>query len=378
MKTARVYFLWVILSGLISACHSSKNKAEQSTPNNSIEEAQGLSIEKYSGYTLVKISNPWPHAKEEYTYVLRQKKAVVPDSLRKFPQIQVPIQTVVVTSTTHIPSLEMLGVEDALVGFPQLDYISSTKVRARIKAHKIRELGTNENLNTEVLLELQPDLIVGYGIDGIHPSLDLLQKSGLQVMLNGDWNEPSPLGKAEWIKFFGVLFGKEKQANEIFAQIKKNYLETRHLAQKTKSRPVVMAGALYENQWFLPHGNSWGAVFFKDAGANYLWQNTQGTGSLALSFETVLEKAVHADVWMGPSQYTTLAEMQKDNPHYTQFKAFQNKQVYSYSNKKGPTGGIVFYEWAPNRPDWVLQDMVKIFHPELLPDYKFHFFEQLQ
>ncbi|MBS1533808.1 MAG: ABC transporter substrate-binding protein [Bacteroidetes bacterium] len=379
MKTTRIYLFLIALSLFLGACQPSK-KSETTALNlsNSIKYAQGLSIQKGKGYSVVKISNPWPNAKETFTYILKEKNAIIPESLRKFTQIQVPVQTIVVTSTTHIPSLEMLGVEKTLAGFPQLDYISSTKVRALIDAHKIKELGTNQNLNTEALLDLQPDLIVGYGIDGVHPSLDILQKSGLKVMFNGDWNETTPLGKAEWIKFFGALYGKEKLAEQIFSTIEKSYLETLKKVQKTKIRPTVLAGALYENQWYLPHGNSWGSLFIKDAGAHYLWADSKGTGSLSLSFETVLEKAVHADFWIGPSQYTSLAEMQKDQPHYAEFKAFKNKQVYSYSNKKGATGGLIFYEWAPNRPDWVLQDMVKIFHPELMPNYEFHFFEQLK
>ncbi len=379
MKIYRIFVFLSFLSLLLSDCHPAKKpEATAANVSNNIKYAQGLSIQKCSGYSVVKVTNPWPNAQQTFTYILKEKNAVLPESLKKFTQISVPIQTVVVTSTTHIPSLEMLNVEKTLVGFPQLDYISSPKVRALIDAQKVKELGTNQNLNTEALLDLQPNLIVGYGIDGVHPTLDLLQKSGLKVMFNGDWNETSPLGKAEWIKFFGALYGKEKLADEIFSSIEKNYLSTKQKALKTSQKPTVMAGALYENQWYLPHGNSWGSLFIKDAGANYLWANSKGTGSLSLSFETVLEKAVNADVWIGPSQYTSLAEMQKDNPHYAQFKAFKNKQVYSYSNKKGATGGLIFYEWAPNRPDWVLQDLVKIFHPELMPDTDFHFFEPLQ
>lgn len=379
MKTTRIYLFLIAFSLFLGACQPAK-KSETTELNvrNSIKYAQGLSIQKGKGYSVVKISNPWPNAKETFTYILKEKNAIIPESLKKFTQIQVPVQTIVVTSTTHIPSLEMLGVEKTLTGFPQLDYISSTKVRALIDAHKIKELGTNQNLNTEALLDLKPDLIVGYGIDGVHPSLDILQKSGLKVMFNGDWNETTPLGKAEWIKFFGALYGKEKLAEQIFSSIEKNYLSTKQKVLVSSYKPTVMAGALYENQWYLPHGNSWGSLFIKDAGAHYLWADSKGTGSLSLSFETVLEKAVHADFWIGPSQYTSLTEMQKDQPHYAEFKAFKNKQVYSYSNKKGATGGLIFYEWAPNRPDWVLQDMVKIFHPDLMPNYESHFFEQLK
>lgn len=380
MKFLPVPFCMLFLLMSVAACKgdSDAKSVLQSTAANEIRHAKGLAIYRYNGFSIVKITNPWPKATKDYTYILRQKDAVIPDSLKHFPVIAVPIQTIVVTSTTHIPSLEMLGVENTLVGFPSLDYISSEKVRARIDAGKVKELGNNQSLNTEVLIDLQPNLIVGFGIDNNNPTLDNLQKNGLKIMLNGDWNEQSPLGKAEWIKFFGAVYNKQELAEKLFSDIEKEYRATLTLAQKTKTRPTVMQGAIFENQWYLPHGNSWGSVFIADASGKYLWSESQGTGSLSLPFETVLEKAGEADFWIGPAQFTSLKEMTTDNPHYDQFKAFRNKQVYSFSNKKGKTGGIVFYELAPNRPDLVLKDMLKILHPELLPDYQLFFFERLR
>jgi len=118
-------------------------------------------------------------------------------------------------------------------------------------------------------------------------------------------------------------------------------------------------------------------LILKQANANYLWQETKGTGSLSLSFETVFEKAKDADFWITSGQFATLAEMIGANPHYAQFKAFKNKKVYSFAAKKGKTGGILYYELAPNRPDLVIKDIVKILHPELLVGYKPFFFEKL-
>jgi iron complex transport system substrate-binding protein len=345
---------------------------------NQVEYAKGFSIFKYDGYSIVKIINPWPNATKQYTYILQEKNGIVPDSLQKNTIIQIPIKKIVVTSTTHIPSLEMLGVENTLIAFPNLDYVSSEKVRNRIEAGKIKELGNNQNLNTEVLIDSAPDVIIGFGIDNNNPALDNLQKSGLKVVLNGDWNEQTPLGKAEWIKLFGALYGLDSKANTLFNTIVADYKNTVKLATKTTTKPTVMAGAIYENQWYLPEGNSWGCYFMKEANAQYLWADSKGTGSLSLSFEAVLEKAQNADIWIGPGQFVSLREMLEANPHYTQFKAFQNKKVYSYSARKGKKGGIIFYELAPNRPDLVLKDILKIMHPELLPGYQLYFFDQLQ
>jgi iron complex transport system substrate-binding protein len=326
----------------------------------------------------VRVIQPWPKANKDFTYILKESNGVIPDSLTNNPIISIPIQKIVVTSTTHIPSLEMLGVEQTLIGFPHLDYISSDKVVAQIAAKKVAELGENQSLNTEVLIDLQPDVIIGFGIDNNNPTLDNLQKSGLKVMLNGDWNEETPLGKAEWIKFFGALYGKQELANELFSKIEKDYLKTIQIAKTITSKPTVLVGDMYRDKWNLPKGTSWGCQFIKEANGDYLWKETKGTGSLSLAFETVFEKAQSADFWITSGQFKSLQEMIDANPHYNQFSAFQNKNVYSYVRKKGKTGGVLYYELAPNRPDLVLKDLVKIFHPELLKGYELFFFEKLK
>ncbi len=375
--TTRFTFLFIV-AALTIQCKQETNSATPIAVSNEVKYAKGFSIKNYDGYSVVKVSNPWPKANKTYTYILKEKNANLPDSLSKNIIIPIPIKSIVVTSTTHIPSLEMLDEEKSLVGFPHLDYISSEKVRTLIVNKKIKELGSNHDLNTEVLIDLQPDVIIGYGIDNSNPTLDNIQKSGLKVMLNGDWNEETPLGKAEWIKFFGALYGKQKQANELFSKIETDYLKTIEIAKRAATKPSILIGDMFEDKWYLPKGTSWGCLLLKEAHSNYLWQDSKGTGSLALSFETVFEKANAADFWITSGQFSTLKEMTDSNPHYNQFKAFQNKNVYSFSNKKGKTGGVLYYELAPNRPDIVLKDIVKILHPELLVGYQPFFFEKLK
>ena len=368
----------VFISLAFLQCKTETKPAIVLSSKNQIQYAKGFSIVNYDGYSIVTVKNPWPKATKTYRYILKEKNGIVPDSLKQNPIIAVPTQTIVVTSTTHIPSLELLGEEKTLVAFPNLDYISSEKVRALIEAKKVKEIGNNQSLNTEVLIDLQPDVIIGYGINNNNPTLDNLQKSGLKVMLNGDWNEETPLGKAEWIKFFGALYGKQKEANEIFSKIAADYLATIEIAKKATTKPTVLAGDMFEDKWYLPKGTSWGSQLLKEANADYLWAETKGTGSLSLSFETVLERAQNADVWITSGQFGSLKAMSDSNPHYRQFKAFQQKNVYSFTRKKGKTGGVLYYELAPNRPDIVLKDILKIMHPELLPDYELFFFEKIK
>ena len=378
MKTIYNLLALVFISAFLLQCKNETKSEKSISSGNTVRYAKGFSIENYDGYSVVTVKNPWPNANKNYTYILKEKNGIVPDSFRKNTIISIPLKNIVVTSTTHIPSLEMLNEVNSLVGFPNLNLISSKKVRNRIEAKKVVEIGNNQSLNTEVLLDLQPDVIIGYGIDNKNPTLDNLQKSRLKIMLNGDWNEETPLGKAEWIKFFGALYGKQNEANKIFIKIEKDYLNTIKIAKKATTFPTILAGDMFEDRWYLPKGTSWGSLLLKQAKGNYLWAQTSGTGSLSLSFETVFEKASTADIWITSGQFSSLAEMKNSNQHYAKFKAFKNKNVYSFSGKKGKTGGVLYYELAPNRPDIVLKDIVKILHPELLPSYKPFFFEKLK
>ncbi len=348
------------------------------TSKNEIQYAKGLEIYKYQGFSIVKVTNPWPQAKENFTYILQEKNGIIPDSLKQFTTIQIPIKSIVVTSTTHIPALELLGVENTLIGFPNTDYVSSEKTRKLIDARKVREVGSNESLNTEVLIDMKPDVIVSFGLNNSNPTLDNLRKSGLKVILNGDWTEQTPLGKAEWIKFFGTLYGLDSKANFVFSEIEKEYNTTLVLAKKISAKPTVLCGSMYQNQWNVPQGESWASLFLKDAQSDYLWATTKGTGSLPLPFEVILEKAQNADFWIAPGDFSSLKQMSDSNPHYKEFASFKNKKVYSYALNKGAKGGILYFELSPSHPDWVLKDLIKILHPELLPKHQLFFFKKLE
>ena len=378
MKSVKNLLYFFLIFTVFIQCKKENKNEIKSAIKNEILFAKGLEIYKYSGFSIVKVTKPWPGATTDFTYILQEKNAVIPDSLKQFTIIPIPLQSVIVTSTTHIPALEMLGVENTLIGFPNTDYISSEKTRKLIDAGKIREVGTNETLNTEVLIEMSPDLIVSFGLNNSNPTIDNLQKSGLKVIYNGDWTEQSPLGKAEWIKFFGALYGLDAKANSIFTKIETEYTNTLALAKKAKTKPTVLCGAMYQEQWYVPQGDSWAALFLKDAQSNYLWSKSKGNGSLSLPFETVFNTAQNAAYWIAPGDFSSLKEMNESNPHYKEFSAFHNKKVFSYSVNKGAKGGIVYFELSPTRPDLVLKDLLKIFHPELLPSHQLFFFTNLE
>lgn len=369
----------VALFQLIGCKKADESKVINDQVNtNQITYATSLAIYKQKGYSVVKVSNPWPKANKNFTYILKERNSIVPDSLKKYNTITVPLQSIVVTSTTNIPFLEMLEVENKLIGFPNTDYISSPKTRKQIDKGKVKNIGQNERLNVEQLIDLNPAAIVTFGMDNNNPMIDNLQKSGLKVLIQADWMEQSPLGKAEWIKLYGVLFGKEKEANNLFNTVAQNYLDAKKLVANKKAGPTVLYGSMYQDQWFVAKGSSWVAQFMKDAKGDYLWGETTGTGSLPLSFEQIFQKGKSANYWIATGSFTSLAAMKSSNPHYSQFEAFIKKNVYTFESQIGPTGGTVYYETAPSRPDLVLKDYIKILHPEVLPNYTFTFAEKLK
>lgn len=377
----KILFLFVLSTVLIS-CKGKTSKTKKHTPIEgdtvALEYTQGFSIVNYDGYKILKVKKPFPGSDEVFTYLLYENHKKIPKNISYNEKIKIPVTKIVVTSTTHIPSLVSLDEVNTLIGFPHLDFISSPEIRKRIDEKKVTEIGENENLNTEILLSLQPDVVIGFTMKSNNKTYDIISRSGIPVVYNGDWNELNPLGKAEWIKFFGAFYDKEKKAAKIFNTIKNNYNSAKKLAQKAPKKPTVLAGAMYKDVWYMPKGDSWGAQFIADANADYLYKNTKGTGSLSLSIESVLDKAKDAEFWISPGGFTSYQEMEESSKHYSQFKAFQNKNIYSYAGVKGETGGVLYYELGPNRPDLVLKDLIHIFHPRLLPDYDNIFFKPLK
>ncbi len=369
---------------IVTSCKEDKGLSRTLPPlqeQNTNLYAEGFAIDHSELFDVLHIKNPWPKADKHYKFAMIPKENAPKVTLNKneFDGIlTTPIQTIVVTSTTHIPALELLGVEQTLIGFPGTDYVSSEKTRARIDNNSIRELGKNEGINTEVLLELRPDVVVAFGVDGTNKSMETIEKAGITVIYNGDWVEKSPLAKAEWIKFFGALYNKDDKAKSIFKQIETDYLEAKSIASNATSQPTVLCGAMHKDVWYLPSGTSPEAQFLKDANVNYLWSDTKDAGSLALSFEAVYEKAQDAQLWLSPSYYISYEALEASNAHYTAFDAFQNRSVFTFSNTTGKTGGVLYYELGISRPDLVLKDMIKVCHPELLSDYETTFFKPLK
>ncbi|WP_281765660.1 ABC transporter substrate-binding protein [Neptunitalea lumnitzerae] len=383
MKNIKATFLSVsiALSLLFLTVSCSEKTKKEVTPAVSqtieVTYAKGFTVENKDTYTLITVTKPWPNADRTFTYALIPKGTPTPTG--EFDAVvQTPVENLVVTSTTHIPSLEALAVENTLVGFPDTQYVSSPKTRARIDNGLVKELGINESINTETVIDLDPDVVIGFSINNQNKTYATLQKTGIPVVYNGDWAEETPLGKAEWIKFFAPFFNKEKEADSIFSHIVTEYNNAKQLAAASNTKPTVVSGAMYRDVWYLPGGRSWMAQFLADANTQYLWSDNNDTGSLSLNFETVYDKAINADFWLAPGQFTAYSQLLDESASYKNFKAFKNKNIYTFSNTKGATGGLLYYELAPSRPDLVLKDLIYFTHPNVLTNYTPQFFKPLE
>lgn len=382
MRKNIIYLL--IAAGFLYSCNNSKNtsipeilkKTEYEQVN--IKYAEGFKIQNTASGYYVTIMNPWPESSVSYTFKLvkNQGRELLPEPDEPL-SIHIPIDNIVLTSTTHIPPLVLLHEENSLIGFPGSDYISDPKVRKLIDEGKVEELGVNESINIEATLLLEPDVVMGFSIDDSNPIYKKIENAGIPVLYNGDWVEQHPLAKAEWIKLFGILYGKEQQADSIFNAIEKEYINTQKLV-KNVSSPKVLSGATWKEQWYLPYGNSWQGKILRDAGASYIYQETKGKGSLAYNIEKVLTDGNDATYWIAPGQYTSYSRMLEENASYNLFDAFKNKRVYTHALTVGEKGGVTYYEEASMRPDLVLKDLVKILHPELKLDHELYFFKPLK
>ena len=378
MRRTPNYFILLLIT-LAFSCKKADVKVDQKMPlKSTIKYAKGFNIIEENGIKKLIIKSAYQNSEAIFEYEIHKKN---PNAIIDYKRIiiKVPVEKIVVTSTTHIPMVELLNEESSIIGFPYAKYVSSEKTRQLIDAGKITEIGKESSLNTEILLDLKPDLVVGYSVTSADKSLTTAQKAGIPVIYNGDWLEETPLGRAEWIKFFGVLFDKEKQADSIFNTIEKNYLEAKKIALKSNKKQTILSGAIMSKDiWNLPAGDSFVAQFLKDANLNYLWKNSKGKGSLSLSFESVFDTGRNADFWIAPGYFSSKEELLQSNQIYAEFAAFKNNRIYTPSTKKGKTGGVIYYELAPTRPDLVLKDIIKITNPDLLPNYELTFFEKMQ
>ncbi len=341
--------------------------------------AENFTVEYASHYKVVTVNQTWPGS-DPARYVLVQCGTPAPEDVDADAVIEVPAASLVTMATTYLPFVVDLGLLDYLIGHDEFDYVTSPEVRARIEAGQMTEVGSGAGVSVETMIDLEPSLILTSG-SGLaeydaHPALIA---AGLPVVLTGDWLETTPLGRAEWVKFVALFYNAEEKADEIFGDIVENYQALTDLAASAQERPTVFVDAPWQGTWYMAGGGSYTAHLLADAGAEYLWADDESTGSIALDFETVLERAADADFWVNAGGYWfTKDDMLATDERFAEFAAVQNGNVWSNNLYLNDFGGNYYYEGGIAHPDWILADLIAIFHPELLPDHEFVFYRHLQ
>lgn len=345
----------------------------------SLDYTTGFTIEYHNAYKVVTIQMPWPGAAESMQYVLVQCGAPIPEGFLDEQIITVPAQSIITMSTTYLPALDELGLLDRLVGVDDTTFINSPNVLKLVEEGKLASIGYGSGVNVEKVLELAPSLVMTYGSGApeydAHP---VLLQAGQKVVVNAEWIDTSPLGRAEWLKFIALFFNKEAQAESLFAKTVQKYQELTALTASVSQSPTVFTGSAYQGTWYMPGGQSFAAAFLRDAGADYLWSDDTSTGSLPLSVEAVFDKAQAANFWLNVGYVGSLEDLKAMDARYADFAAFQNGNVWNNDAKTNPNGGNDYYESAVIHPELVLADLIAILHPDLLPNHELVYYRQVK
>mgnify|MGYP005750614681 FL=1 len=362
---------------LVFSCQEKKTSSLEKTPI-PLSYAQGFEIFQGENFFEIHVTQGYTGAEKTYRYLVLDQDATIPQE--GFDAVvQLPISQVALTSTTQIPHLDILGETSRLGAFPNPDLISSPKARSWISQGKVKDLGRGPSANPELVIDLQPSWIMISTLGEDLRYLDLLAQAGIPALINGEYVEQHPLGRAEWIKFTGILLGKYEESVKEFEKIEADYLEAEKLIAEAQSlnRPKVLSGVMYQDIWYAPGAESWGARILENAGGAYVFSAENGTGSLQLNYEFVLDQAMDADFWIGSADFPDLKSMGEAEPRYQSFSAWKEGNVFTYTAKKGETGGLEYFELGYMRPDLILKDLIKILHPELLPEYELYFYQKL-
>ncbi|WP_308378067.1 ABC transporter substrate-binding protein [Streptomyces sp. ISL-98] len=256
--------------------------------------------------------------------------------------------------------------------------VSSAEVRDRVKSGKVAEYAKDNTLNAEKVIGAKPDVLMTQGTDD--PQYPKLRQAGIAVVANAEWLEPSPLGRAEWVKAMAALTGAEKRAGEVFDTVKSDYGKVAAKAAKTVSagKPVkVLPGTMYQGTWSMASGGSYVGKLLKDAGGTYPWAGDKGTGNLQLNFEAVYAKGGDAPTWLVGEQWKSTADAVKADRRYGKLNAVTAGKVWTNTKALGPGGGNDFYERGVLRPDLVLADLFAILHPDQAPGHTFTFYAKV-
>lgn len=338
--------------------------------------ANGFSITKGDDFQLITLKNTWKGENTPYQYVLYKNEK--PKGFDDATFIKVPIKSIVCFSLTHLAFIDKLGELNSIKGLSGCDYVSNKVVVDKIKNNEIKEIGSSQLINYEFLIDLKPDLIMTFGIDETATNqLNKFKTLGLNVVLNSEYMENHPLGKAEWIKFVAAFYDKDSLAEIIYNNIEADYNKLIALTKNSKTKPSVFVGMPWNGAWYLAGGKSFQAQLFNDAGANYLWAENKETTSFIVDKEVIIEKALNADYWINLNAFNSVDEVTNVDSKLKAFKSVKTGNMYNNNLKVNTANGNDYWESGVINPQLVLADLIKIFHPNLI-EHELVYYKRLE
>ncbi|HKK62785.1 MAG TPA: ABC transporter substrate-binding protein [Bacteroidales bacterium] len=349
--------------------HSFESGSEKALKEHNASSEDILFAEKFSvtiedGYTRLIVDAPWQNSgKHRFTYILSSESALVPDSLKQYERITTPVEHAVIMSTTFYPFIDTLGHKKSINGISQVENYYSSWIIDAVENGDIRDVGFDQVLNYEVLMELQPDVVFMFGVQsGITKNIAKLNELGIKVVMVADYLEPHPLGRTEWLKFFACFYDELPLAKAIFSGITDNYYTLKKSVAKFSKHPKIMIGLPWKDTWHIPESESFAAKLIKDAGGNYIWNDLEGTEASQVAIEQVVFKSLAADIWINIGVAESKEAILMHDSRFKTLPAFENGELFNNNKRIGELGGNDYWESGPLRPDRVLNDLVKIFH----------------
>lgn len=324
--------------------------------------ADNLTLVAYPDYTVATLRNPWDTLKTLHTYVLVPAAKPLPAHLPEGTVVRTPLSKSVIYSSVHCGLVDKLGAFGSIGGICDLKYIKLPAVQAAVANGTITDCGDGMNPDMEKIIDLHPDAILlspfensgGYG---------RIEKLNIPIIECADYMETSALGRAEWMRFYGLLFGVTTKADSLFAEVDSCYRQLKMRAALSSVSLSIVSELKSGSAWYVPGGRSTIGRLFRDACGRYVFADDEHSGSVPLAFETVFDRAGDADVWTikyNRDRDMTYSDLQADYIGYIGFKAFKERNVYGCNTAKVP-----FYEETPFRPDYLLADLIQILHPEI-------------
>lgn len=371
---------WLLLL-LLTACAPEKTPpaVEQEA---GVKYARGFAIFSLPGEAKrIDVFNPWQGADGvRYSYYALPRGSETPDSLKQEVVIKTPVKRIVCMSTTHVGFLDALSAGETICGISGAQYVYNREVREKYENGSVKDVGYGTNLNYELLVQLDPDVVFLYGVGSeAAPVVHKMKDMGINVLLIGEYLEEKPLAKAEWIKCLGVLLRKEAAADSVFRSVAREYNAVAgRVRANAGEKPLVLAGMPFRDVWYVSPADTYLGSLIRDAGGAYLWEELKGNTAVPMGLEQVFLKGRNADIWIHTGTAGSLQDIKAANPRLALLKPVKDKKLYNNNRRLSQGGGNDYWESGVMKPHILLKDLVRLFHPELLPEHRLKYYKPLE